>query len=96
MHHLASVLEKLCKFITKFRRENTAFKTLPNEIIDIVNIAHDLLDDYAYDPATIPLKDLEIHAFEMDVRSDGWNKFLATFRDLDPSIKLVKSEIALD
>ena len=56
------VLEKFCKFVTKFRRDNLAFKTVPTEVVDIVNIINDLLEEYAYDPATISFSDIEERA----------------------------------
>ena len=84
------VLEKFCKFVTKFRRDNLAFKTVPSEVVDIVNIINDLLEEYAYDPATISFSDIEERAFDLDIRSDTWNKYLAVFRNLDESIQLVK------
>lgn len=82
--------ERLCKFITKFRRDNLAFKTIPTEIVDIINITSELLEEYAYDPATISYSDIEERAFDMDIRTDTWAKYLAVFRSLDSSIQLVK------
>ena len=85
-----NALERLCKFVTKFRRDNLAFKTVPDEIIDVINITEELLDGYAYDPATISYSDIEERAFDKDIRTDTWAKYLAVFRNLDESIQLVK------
>ncbi len=85
-----NALERLCKFVTKFRRDNLAFKTVPDEIIDVINITEELLDGYAYDPATISYSDIEERAFDKDIRTDTWAKYLSVFRNLDESIQLVK------
>ncbi len=85
-----NALERLCKFVTKFRRNNLAFKTVPDEIIDVINITRELLDDYAYDPTTVSYSDIEERAFDKNIRTDTWAKYLAVFRNLDESIQLVK------
>jgi CRP-like cAMP-binding protein len=85
-----NALERLCKFVTKFRRDNLAFKTVPPEVLDVINIAEELLDGYAYDPATISYSDIEERAFDKDIRTDTWAKYLSVFRNLDESIQLVK------
>ena len=43
----------------------------------------------AYDPA-ISYSDIEEKAFDKDIRTDTWSKYLAVFRNLDESIQLVK------
>lgn len=86
------VLEKLQQFVSHICKNNPMAKSLPSEIVDIIEITEKLAQRSAYQSLTLSLEDLKTEGANLSFRVDTWDQHIKMLESLDPdTIEVTKN-----
>ncbi len=84
-------LERFINFITRLRKRNNSIRTLPQEIVDILDMLARAAKATAYDTFSMDLKLLEDEARMKGFRTDKWSEFAVMLLEVDEAVTVVKT-----
>jgi hypothetical protein len=86
------VLEKLQQVVSHICKNNPMAKSLPSEIVDIIEITEKLAQRSAYQSLTLSLEDLKTEGANLSFRVDTWDQHIKMLESLDPdTIEVTKN-----
>lgn len=84
-------VERLAKFTSTLHRQDTNLQSLPQSILDIVDILAFLSSNSAYEALTVPLNEVMTEAQARGLDTESWGRSLHLLDGLDDSIEVTQS-----